>query len=178
MSYRDYQMDLYDQRHRAEYGPCLNRLHISFMLKGTAQQDFNLQFFSSFDPAWVTINGLKYFRFWLRFCWAIWALVSKKSDSPSLGNHPPASHVLADFLLTCRDMIPRGDWLARVIYSGEIDLLGYDTPGRLTRQGIIHRGDWLARVWYPGETDSPGVSYPRGDWLPGVSYPRESDFPT
>ena len=86
--------------------------------------------------------------------------------------------------MTRWDIIPRGDWLAGILY-----------PGRLTRWDIIPRGDWLAGILYPGdwlagishpgEIDTPGYYtlgrltrrdiIPQGDWLAGISYTREID---
>ena len=39
--------------------------------------------------------------------------------------------------LTHQDIIPRGDWLAGILYPKEIDSPGYYTPRRLTRRDII-----------------------------------------
>ena len=51
-------------------------------LKGTVQRDFVPQlFFPNSNQLGSLTNGLKYFRFWFRFCQDIRILVSKKLTS-------------------------------------------------------------------------------------------------
>ena len=76
-------------------------------LKGQSNKLFNLHFFPYFNMHGPLNNGLKYFRFWLRFRRIIKTLGLKKTDLP--GNDTPGSHVLSDFVLTRWGNIPWGD---------------------------------------------------------------------
>ena len=73
---------------------------------------FYLQFFSSFEPVWVTDQWVIIFSILVEISLRYSNFIVKKSDLP--GYHTPASYVLADFLLTLRGMISRGDCLAGV----------------------------------------------------------------
>ena len=104
---------------------------------------FSIFYYYSNLPRRVT-DGLKYFRFWLRFSRVIQILGFKKTDLP--GYDTPGR-------LTRRGIIPWGDWLTGVSYVPRRDwLTGVSYPRKIDSPG---------RVPYPGEIDSPGYHTPR-----------------
>ena len=120
----------------------------SFLVRDSPTRFLPPVFFHHSNQPGPQINGFKYFLFELRFHWNIRNLVSKKVTRRGMipwgdwlaGVSYPRESCFGGFFidspghdtpgrLTCRVVIPRGDWLGGVWYPGEIDWLGYDTPG-------------------------------------------------
>ena len=121
--------------------PCIESL------KGQSNDIFYLHFFhySNLPGLLTTVTSDQWVKIFLILVKISWSYSNFRLNKLTRGG---GSHVLADFLLTPRGMILRGDGLLGVSYPGEscfggffIDSPGFDTPGRLTRRGIIPRGD-------------------------------------
>ena len=82
-------------------------------LKGQSIEIFYLHFYHYSNLPGPLTNELKYFWFWLGFRGVI-QILGYKIDSP--GYDTPAR-------LTCRDIIPQGDWLNRVHIPGRFNNL-------------------------------------------------------
>ena len=110
-----------------------------------ANEIFYLQFISSLGQPGPLINGLNYFRFWLRFCWVIRTLVSTKwlagVSYPGEINSP-GYHILANPILKLKIRITR--WILNQNRKYVNPLVS--SPGWFNDE---KNGDWKSRWTVP-----------------------------
>ena len=135
------------------HGLCGNAL-----VKGQSNEIFDLQFFSSFEPAWATDQWVKIFSILVKFSLSYSNFsesprgmilrrvnlpgVSYCAESISPGYHTPASHLLKFVLKSPRGMIPRRVNLPGVSNCAESISPGYDTPGSQCKELSIRSSNY------------------------------------